>query len=89
MSFNVHEPPMNVRVYFSIPYKDKEDAKELGCRWDPDRKQWYCIDSDYGKSNISKCLKIWDEPEPYKIINDKKIFISQISNNNRGYTTIN
>lgn len=46
------EPQMNVRVYLSVPYNEKDDAKELGCRWDPGRKKRYCIDSDYGKSNL-------------------------------------
>lgn len=81
-----NEVLMNVRVYLEIPFEDKEDAKELGCRWDPDRKKWYCIDSDHGKSNITKCLKIWGQ-NAYKIINDKKIPINQIKNDNRGYTT--
>ena len=81
------EPQMNVRVYLSVPYNEKDDAKQLGCRWDPSRKKWYCIDSDYGKSNVSKCIKIWDKPEPYKIIDDESIPLSMIPENNRGFTT--
>ena len=81
------EPQMNIRVYLHVPYEDKETAKEFGCRWDPIRKQWYCIDSDYGKSNVSKCVQIWSHPEPYKIINNEIIFLSNIPNNNRGFST--
>jgi hypothetical protein len=83
---NTIEPPMNVRVYLSIPFIDKDEAKELGCRWDTTRKKWYCIDSDYGKSNISKCIQIWDNPEPYKIINGNVILLSDIPDIKRGFT---
>lgn len=79
--------PMHVRVYLFIPYSDKEYAKTLGCRWDPERKNWYCIDSDYGKSNVTKCLETWPNPEPYKVINGTCIPISDISSVNRGYTS--
>ncbi len=84
---NTIEPQMNIRVYLSIPYCDKDYAKELGCRWDPNRKKWYCIDSDKGKSKISRCVQIWDTPEPYKIINDNIILLSDIPDSNRGFTT--
>lgn len=84
---NTIEPPMNVRVYLYVPFKDKDYAKELGCRWDINRKKWYCIDSDKGKSKISKCIEIWNNPEPYKIINGKNILLSKIVNENRGYTS--
>lgn len=81
------EPQMNVRVYLNIPFGDKDYAKELGCRWDPNRKKWYCIDSDYGKSNVSKCIQIWDNPEPYKIIDDHILKLSDIDKSNRGFTS--
>lgn len=84
-----YEVHMNVRVYFHIPYNEKDDAKALGCRWDPEIKKWYCIDSDYGKSNISKCVKRWDVPEPYKIINGSKLLLSEIPAQDRGYTRNN
>ena len=38
---NYREPQMNVRIYLSVPFNDKNKAKDLGCRWDPDRKKWY------------------------------------------------
>ena len=84
---NTIEPQMNVRVYLSIPFKDKDKAKELGCRWDAIRKKWYCIDSDHGKSNISKCIQIWNNPKPYKIINGDIRLLSDINDGNRGFTT--
>jgi hypothetical protein len=84
---NQNKVPMNIRVYFHIPFKDKEIAKNLGCRWDPERRKWYCIDSNYGKSNIDECCEIWNFPEPYKIINDVNIKLSDIPDQNRGFTT--
>ena len=81
------DPQMNIRVYLSVSFSDKNKAKELGCRWDPNKKKWYCLDSDYGKSNVSKCIEIWDNPEPYKIIDDNIILLSSISAHNRGFTT--
>ena len=81
-----NEVRMNVRVYLSVPYSEKEEAKALGCRWDSDRKKWYCIDSNYGKSNISDCLELWGE-DAYKIINGETIMIDEIHPHNRGYTS--
>jgi len=50
-------------------------------------KKWYCIDSDKGKSNISLCIKEWNKPEPFKIINGKLWDLSEIPDNNRGFST--
>ena len=33
--------PTNYKVYIDIPYSNKEDAKEIGARWDPIKKLWY------------------------------------------------
>jgi hypothetical protein len=80
-----NEPQMNVRVYLNVPFCDKEDAKELGCNWDFARKKWYSIDSDYGRSNVTKCLELWGPG--YKMIDGKEISIDEIHHNNRGYTS--
>ena len=45
----------------------------------------YCIDSDYGKSNVSKCIQNWKNA--YKFIDNKVILLSKIPNSDRGYTT--
>ncbi len=31
------------RVYLNVPYDEKDEAKSLGARWDPDRQQWYFV----------------------------------------------
>lgn len=84
---NTIEIPLNARVYLHVPYSEKDDAKKLGCRWDPDRKKWYCIDSDYGKSNVTLCINRWNNPPPYKIINKNHVLLLHISDDNRGYSS--
>lgn len=32
-----------LRKYLNVPYTQKEKAKKLGCQWDAQRKQWYCV----------------------------------------------
>ena len=32
------------RVYYNIPFRDKNDAKELGARWDAAKSAWYACD---------------------------------------------
>ena len=34
------------RYYIHCPYAEKEEAKSLGARWDPARKQWYYTSPD-------------------------------------------
>jgi hypothetical protein len=29
------------RTYLNCPYDDKDDAKALGAKWDPDMKKWF------------------------------------------------
>ena len=29
------------RIYLNVPYNEKDEAKELGAKWDKDKKQWY------------------------------------------------
>ena len=33
--------PSGKKVYLNVPYRDKEDAKRLGAKWDPVLRQWY------------------------------------------------
>ena len=33
------------RYYIKCPYKEKEEVKKLGAKWDSERKQWYYTDS--------------------------------------------
>ena len=30
------------RTYLHVPYHEKDEAKGMGAKWDPDKKKWYC-----------------------------------------------
>lgn len=32
---------MTARTYLNVPFSDKDEAKQLGARWDPEAKRWY------------------------------------------------
>jgi hypothetical protein len=34
------------RVYLSVPYSEKDQAKNIGCRWDTVKKKWYIRDKN-------------------------------------------
>lgn len=34
-------PPAKAVTTLRVPYAEKDEAKQLGARWDPKRKKWY------------------------------------------------
>lgn len=44
------------KIYLQVPFKDKEDAKSLGARWDPKAKKWY-ISSLMSKEKQTKIFE--------------------------------
>ena len=38
------DAPINGRYYAFVPYVEKDDAKQLGAKWDNDRRMWYFLD---------------------------------------------
>lgn len=44
------------KVYLKVPFHEKDDAKDLGCRWDSSVKLWYCK-----RSNLD-VVKRWLPP---------------------------
>ena len=42
------------RIYLNVKYQDKNKAKKLGCKWDPEKRLWYCF---YDNENKEKILK--------------------------------
>ena len=34
------------KIYLDVPFAKKDEAKKLGCRWDPDKKKWYVLESN-------------------------------------------
>jgi hypothetical protein len=37
----VMPPAPEHKVWLKVPYREKEEAKAVGCRWDPKAKRWY------------------------------------------------
>ncbi len=33
------------KIYIKVSYDDKDEAKSLGCRWDPEKKSWYYLEN--------------------------------------------
>jgi ribonuclease HI len=34
------------KIYLKVSFDKKEQAKKLGCRWDPEKKSWYCDETN-------------------------------------------
>lgn len=45
------------RIYLSVPFSQKGEAKALGARWDPERRLWYVTDPQ------SSALSLWPIPD--------------------------
>jgi Domain of unknown function (DUF5710) len=35
------ETPMDTRLWLAVPFAEKDEAKQLGARWDPAQRRWY------------------------------------------------
>ena len=35
--------PVDSRLYLQCPISDKDEAKKLGAKWDPGKREWYVI----------------------------------------------
>ena len=38
-------PDRKERVFFDVPYEQRQEAKALGCKWDKDNKKWFINDA--------------------------------------------
>jgi hypothetical protein len=47
------------RIYLDVPYAKKDQAKALGARWDPHRRQWWAP-----PDSPSGAFSRWVDPEP-------------------------
>ena len=55
------------KIYLFVPFKQKDIAKELGCKWDSDKKRWYFKWSEWTtnpetKEKAYKLLKMFGSP---------------------------
>ena len=55
-----------IKIYFNVPYNEKEDAKKLNYKWDVDNKAWYKI---YIEDEIKDNLIV--PYKPSKILNNQ------------------
>lgn len=46
-------------LYINVPYSEKDYAKKLGARWDPQLKKWYCISEDLSRVDDYYPFKRW------------------------------
>ena len=44
----------NTKIYLNVAYKDKDDAKSKGARWDAGKKKWYILDNNSNKEELVK-----------------------------------
>jgi len=53
---------LHARIYLSVPYAEKDVAKQLGARWDPQAHRWYVREED----DLVLLVERWlhDEPLP-------------------------
>lgn len=54
------------RNYLFVSFNDKDEAKKLGCRWDPDFKKWWYSDKNKNAKQIESKWKIFNPSEPSK-----------------------
>ena len=54
-----NQAPVTDRTYFHVPFKEKEQARELGAKWDRQEKSWY-IPADLDKEAFAH----WLNPAP-------------------------
>ena len=57
--------PQNDKTYISVPFRDKEEAKSLGAKWDRQESSWY-IPGNLDKSSFNKWLNRDDSNEHVK-----------------------
>jgi hypothetical protein len=52
-----------MRIDMNVPYQDKDEAKELGARWDGLKRCWYIVD----KEDLTPFMKWFPEylTKPY------------------------
>jgi hypothetical protein len=41
------------KIYLDVPYNDKEEAKQYGCRWNPNKKKWFYYEKNKNKEYIT------------------------------------
>lgn len=53
---------MTDRIYLDVPFSEKDEAKALGARWDPQRRSWYAPDAR--DPRLPQLLEQWSAKPP-------------------------
>ena len=46
----------NSRIYFNVPFIQKDEIKRLGGRWDKNKKKWYVLENNKNIEKIATCF---------------------------------
>ena len=78
-------------TFLTVPFKDKNNAKGLGARWDAAQRQWFVPDGRelgpfavwlpagaVGASNAGDALSIWEEPAAPAMPGKKGVSLSSL-----------
>lgn len=60
------QPKATQNLYLNVPYKEKDEAKNLGAKWDNSKKKWYISSSNSDIKQFSR----WLPSESYNFISD-------------------
>ncbi|WP_207386052.1 DUF5710 domain-containing protein [Legionella gresilensis] len=60
-----------MRIYLSVPYSEKEEAKQFGARWDPEKRLWYSPD---GRKELTERWPFQQEESILELIGEDRYF---------------
>jgi len=46
----------NSRIYFNVPFIQKDEIKRLGGKWDKNKKKWYILENNKNIEKIATCF---------------------------------
>lgn len=56
--FKVNGSELNM-IYLKSSYKEKEEIKKLGGKWDRDKRKWYCIYNEKNQNGVMSKFSKW------------------------------
>lgn len=65
-NIDYRQPKATQNLYLNVPYKEKDEAKHLGAKWDNNKKKWYISSSNSDITQFSR----WLPSESYNFISD-------------------